>query len=114
MGDIYYTQDKWVTDNLKHEKGERINTQLNTLYDSLQLAIKNENEVVGVEISSEKYAVVTIYRFENISRKKQFEKIISLLENKSKRMKIVFILHKPTEKNLKKFQLYDHLQRNEN
>lgn len=29
-------------------------------------------------------------------------------------MKIVFILHKPTEKNLKKIQLYDSLQRNEN
>ena len=41
LTDIYYCPNDWAVNNLRKYKGIKINTQLNTLYDSLQLAIKS-------------------------------------------------------------------------
>ena len=69
---------------------------------------------VKVDIPRRKYGVVTLHRFENIFKKNQFEKIVNILEGISKKVKLLFILHKPTEKKLREFRLYSRLENNKN
>jgi len=63
FSDIYFSQDEHYINNLKKYKGVKINTKLNTVYDSVMLAV---NSKVNVEIPKEKYGIVSIHRFETI------------------------------------------------
>lgn len=113
FADYYFCPGEWAVKNLTGEHGIRINTKVNTLYDSLQLALKYENNI-HVNIPSEKYAIVTIHRFENIFKKKKLKDIIEILEDIAQKIKLLFILHKPTEQNLHKFNFYRRLEENKN
>jgi len=113
LSDYYFCPGEWALNNLKSYKGVKINTGINTLYDSLQLA-KKRIKCVNVDIPNYKYAIVTLHRFENIFKKDQLEKIVGLLEEISGKNKLLFILHKPTEQQLKRFNLYTKLEKNKN
>lgn len=109
----YFCPGKWALNNLSNRKGVKINTKANTLYDSLQLAIRNLKGV-KVKIPNEEYALVSLHRFENIYKKERFKEIIEILNNISKKIKLLFILHKPTKTNLRKFGFYNILEKNKN
>ncbi|MGE0793444.1 MAG: non-hydrolyzing UDP-N-acetylglucosamine 2-epimerase [Candidatus Woesearchaeota archaeon] len=113
LTDYYFCAGNWAKNNVKKYKGIKINTEENTLLDSLNLAIKNQKNIF-VEIPKEKYVVVTIHRFENIFQKKQFNKIIAILEEISKKHRLLFILHPPTKKKLEEFNFLIRLQSNKN
>jgi len=113
LSDYYFCPGNWAMNNLRKYKGIKINTKVNTLYDSLQLALKKIDRI-NVEIPKQKYAIVTLHRFENIFKKEQLEKIVNILEDISGKVRLLFILHKPTEQNLKKFNLYFRLKNNKN
>ena len=113
LSNYYFCSGDWAVKNLKKYKGVKINTKANTLLDSLKLAVKNRHKI-KVKIPKEKYAVVTIHRFENIFNKKQFGKIIKIITNISKNIKILFILHKPTKKKLVEYNFLNILKNNKN
>jgi len=104
LSNIYFCPGEWAKNNLKKFKGEKIDTKYNTLFDALHLAIKNEDKI-SIEIPKEKYAVVSIHRFENIFKKEKFKEIINQLNKVSQNIKLLFILHEPTKKQLKKLNL---------
>lgn len=113
LSDIYYCPGGWAVDNLKKYKGEKINTEINTLYDCLQYAKKRINEV-NVKIPSEKYGVVSLHRFENIFNKQRLGQLVGYLLDISKKYRLLFILHLPTKKQLVKFGLLGCLEQAEN
>lgn len=113
LSDYYFCPGEWAIKNIDNENGIKINTVMNTLYDSLNIAIKNGDNI-RIDIPTEKYAIVTIHRFENIFRKEKLEEIIRKLEMISKQIKLLFILHKPTEQNLHKFNYYERLKKSKN
>jgi UDP-N-acetylglucosamine 2-epimerase (non-hydrolysing) len=113
LADYYYCPGEWAVNNLKKFKGEKINTEINTLYESLQLALKTETNT-ELKIPNEKFVVASIHRFENIFKKDQFRKILRILEELSKKIKILIILHPPTQKQLEKFGLIKQLKENPN
>lgn len=113
LSDYYFCSGEWAIKNLNGESGIKIDTKINTLYDSLNIAIKHGDQV-QICIPREKYAIVTIHRFENIFRKEKLEEIIEILERMSEEIKLLFILHKPTEQNLHKFNYYKRLEKNKN
>ncbi|CAA0096402.1 UDP-N-acetyl glucosamine 2-epimerase [Zhongshania aliphaticivorans] len=107
LSDYYFCPGETPVKNLTHNRGKKINTGCNTLFDSLRLAEKNIN-ISDVNVPEIEYAVISIHRFENIHSKNSLIKIIECIELISEHIpKILFILHKPTEKNLKKFGLYE-------
>ena len=55
-----------------------------------------------------------MHRFENIFKKNKFTKLVKIITEASKKCKIIFILHPPTKKQLKKFKLYKQLENNKN
>mgnify|MGYP002854653030 CR=1 FL=1 len=55
------------------------------------------------------YAVVTIHRLETITRRERLEHVVSLVERISDRLDVCFVMHPPTEKKLRQFDLLSRL-----
>ena len=112
FSDIYFCQSQYYIDNLKKHKGEKINTGINTVYDSLVTAI---NSNVQLDLPKDPYVVVSIHRFENIYTKKLEEIIIPLLEKVAEcGITLIFVLHPSTREVLKRNdqRLYKRLANN--
>lgn len=113
LSDYYFCPNQWAIDNLKKYNGIKINTYVNTLYDSLQTILKLPPPT-DLSIPEEKFAVVSLHRFENLSKKDTLTKIVSLIQEASKHIKLLFILHNPTKKKLIGFGLYKILENTPN
>lgn len=113
LSDYYFCPWNWALNNLRKYKWKKINTEYNTLYDALHLAIKNEKNVM-VDMPDEKYCIFSTHRFENIFKKDQFEFILKHLNKISEKIKVLFILHPPTRKKLLEFWFMNQLEKNKN
>jgi UDP-N-acetylglucosamine 2-epimerase (non-hydrolysing) len=112
MTDYYFCPGDWALGNLKRYKGKKINTHLNTLYDSLIIAKDKNNN--NLDIPGEKFAVASIHRYENIFRLSKLKEVIAIIEDIAKDIKILFIMHPPTKKQLLKHGLFHRLDNNKN
>jgi len=80
------------------------------MLDSLKLAEKVSLKKTIEEASGE-FAIVSLHRFETISKKEKLEQVVKELIKISKEIKLLFILHPPTRVALKKTNLYDLLEK---
>jgi UDP-N-acetylglucosamine 2-epimerase (non-hydrolysing) len=112
LSDVMFCPGDWAVNNLTKYKGIKINTEINTLYDSLSFAGPSIDKISDIEIPSEKFAIVTLHRFENVKNKEILEKITGLLEIISQKINLIFILHQLTEKKLIRYGLMDRLKSN--
>lgn len=110
--DIHFCQDETAQQNAGRYPGRAINTGGNTMLDAIQLASTiNKNRHSENRLpEQEKYAVVTLHRYETISRKSQLSRVINLVLRVSKSINIKFILHPPTRVALEKNGLYKELE----
>lgn len=83
-----------------------INTQANTILDSLRFACQE----LPVSDQGNKYAVVSIHRYENLSDRERFEGIMDCLVMVAKQIPLKFILHPVTEIKLRKTDWYEKLE----
>lgn len=113
LTNYYFCGSSWALGNVGKYKGKKVLTKENTLLDSLKLALKEQGKT-KVDIPNKKYAVVTVHRFENIFKKNKFEEIIKIVEEMSKKIKVLFILHPPTKKKLEEYGFMARLKRNKN
>lgn len=112
LSQYYFCPDERAMENLKGQKGKKINTGGNTLYDALESAGgKGDNAVV---FPSEEYAIATLHRFENISSHGAVKRLVEIIELAAKRKLVLFVTHKPTINALRKYDLHDRLERNKN
>ncbi|MDD3647953.1 MAG: UDP-N-acetylglucosamine 2-epimerase [Candidatus Dojkabacteria bacterium] len=109
----YFCQNEIALKNVEKYRGKKYLTKYNTLFDSWELA-KLADSKTKVDIPRTKYAIVTIHRFETISRRTQTEAMVKILEKVGKKMNLLFILHPPTKVALEKFELIDRLKKNKN
>lgn len=109
LSDLMFCPGQWAVNNLKKYRGKKINTKVNTLYDSLN-SVDPATEITDVSIPENKFAIATLHRFENVKDKKTLQKIVGLLERISEKIHILFILHKITEKNLLKTGLMERMR----
>jgi len=114
LSDYMFCPGEWAQNNVAKYKAIKINTQLNTLYDSLRFALPAIENIAGIDIPKKPYGVVTVHRFENFYNYEAINRIVSIVERISLKHFLVFILHKPTEIKLKKFKLYEVLDNNPN
>lgn len=112
LSNILFAPSDWAFYNLERLKcdGEKVNIGGNTVVDSIRYALSSKVEVC---IPRREFVVVTIHRVETIYSKKRLNIIIKLLGRISKKFMIIFVIHKPTELQLKKNGLYEALT-NEN
>lgn len=99
---------EWAVKNLEGYAGRKINTGTNTLHDALRLATCTR-DTSRLEIPRQPFGIVTIHRFENIYSRSALNRIVHIVERIARSRFVLFILHKPTEKKLRQFGLYEHL-----
>jgi UDP-N-acetylglucosamine 2-epimerase (non-hydrolysing) len=98
----------WAAGNVASCAAQKIDTGENTLRDSLRLAV-SVLDASKMEIPEKSFAVITLHRFENICSRSALERVVKIVERIAENNHVLFILHKPTEKNLRKFGLYARL-----
>lgn len=113
LTDVFLAPGDWAMRNLKSYKGTKINTTYNTLIDALSTSAETIDSL-DIEIPTHQYGIVSTHRFENVFSRKRLQNIIIQLEKISQHHKLLFILHKPTHKNLLKYDLYERLSNNKN
>ena len=107
-----YCPGNWAVNNLKKYKHlELVNTQQNTLIDSLNIAIK---QIKKEGSPLKEYGVVSIHRFENIYNQKRLQFIINSVHEAAQTTPIIFVMHPVTKKRLTKTRLLSSLQSNKN
>ncbi len=109
--DIFFCQDEKAVNNISHLNRTTYCTDYNTILDSLRLAEQSHLTTKHIE-TNEKFAVVSLHRFETISKKEALEKAVTEIHKITKHVKLFFILHPPTRVSLKKNGLYDGLKNN--
>jgi len=82
--------------------GEVVDTGGNTVVDALRLM---ESVPITVEIPPEPFALATCHRLETITRRGQLGRVVALLNRTAEKMPVLFVIHKPTQRYLEKFNL---------
>jgi UDP-N-acetylglucosamine 2-epimerase (non-hydrolysing) len=111
--DIFFCQDEKAIDNVSRYNRTSYCTRHNTMLDSLRLAEKLCSRNGHLE-EPKNFAIVSLHRFETISKKEKLEQVVKEILKVSKKIKLLFILHPPTRVALKNSGLYDTLEREPN
>jgi UDP-N-acetylglucosamine 2-epimerase (non-hydrolysing) len=105
-----YCPGPWALENVAAYKREKVDTGSNTLSDTLALALAAERR--RDHVPSGPFALVSLHRYENIFRRERFVALIEILEELAQSHQLLFILHPPTENQLRRFALYERLADN--
>lgn len=106
---LLFAPSCWAAKNLQRERGWVINTKQNTVYDTLAIYVKkNANRM------KEKYVVAAIHRQETIYNYHRFRKAIATVERVAKTFRVIYVLHKTSEHQLRQFGLYTRIKTNSN
>lgn len=114
LADIYFCPGDWAVVNLKNFRGQKINTEVNTLFDSLITALPAVEKLSSSIVPNYNYGIVTLHRFENFRDRQSTELVVQKIELVAQQKKLLFILHKPTERALRMHDFYERLESNPN
>jgi len=110
LSHVLYCPGQWAMDNLAGTRREKVNTQGNTLCDTLALALAASRRRDHLPTGA--FGLVSLHRYENIFRRERFEELIEILEELAERHPLLFILHPPTERQLHRFAFHQRLADN--
>jgi len=109
LSDVYACPNEWALDNLARFRGVKLNTGANTLSDAVRMALEaGDGEAPGGETSE--YAVASIHRFENLFRRGRLAKVVEILEIVAESLRVHFILHPATRRQLETLGLGQRLE----
>ncbi|MCF8069597.1 MAG: UDP-N-acetylglucosamine 2-epimerase [Desulfobacterales bacterium] len=112
LSHILYCPGKWAVENLATLKREKINMYANTMADTVAMTLhKNRRQD---HVPGHPFALVSLHRYENIFKKERLEDLIQHLERIALKQSLLFILHPPTEKQLRRFNLFERVTENIN
>jgi UDP-N-acetylglucosamine 2-epimerase (non-hydrolysing) len=109
--DILFAPSNWAYENLHKMKvrGKIINVGENTIADTIKFALTRKPKDMHHESA---YVLVTIHRLETLYSRARLRQLVELLIKIAADHQVLFVLHKPTQKQLEKFSLFDKLQTN--
>lgn len=110
---IHFAPGLRAAENLSRTKGKVIDTQYNTIIDSL--AVSRTMPVVTDLLESvlgQKYFVFVMHRQENLMNREFVKQVLDYVEQMAKQIKCVLILHKITENTLQEMGVLQELQSN--
>ena len=106
---VYACPNEWARQNLRRYRGIKLNTELNTLYDSVQLALAGG---ATAALPASPYVVASIHRFENIFDPAAFRRVLDRLEQIAATRDVVFVEHPATARQLDRLGLRSRLALN--
>jgi UDP-N-acetylglucosamine 2-epimerase (non-hydrolysing) len=98
---------EWAASNVRDLHREIIDTRFNTLADTCAMAA--HMDLRRDHIPGEPFGIVSIHRYENIFRGRRLESIVALIHRSARHLRLLLILHPPTERRLKKLGLFGEL-----
>ena len=106
--DVLFAPSEEARNNLESMKvrGRVIKVDGNTVVDALRLM---EETAATIEIPQQPFALVTCHRLETITRKKRLQHVVALLNRFAEQIEVLFVIHTPTLKYLKKFHLKEQI-----
>lgn len=115
LSDVLFCPGEKAMTNVKGQRGVKVNTYTNTLRDSVEFAL-NGRETGEAQPSppKEPYAIVTLHRFENIFSRAALQRVVDIVLHASQKHRLLFVLHKPTERKLREYGLLDRICGNPN
>ena len=111
--DIFFCQDEKAVKNVSKYNKLIHCTQHNTILDSIHLA-NNLHYNQDYSKNIKQFAIISLHRFETISKKNRLELVIKEIQNFSKKIPVLFILHPSTREALIKIGLYSSLNQDPN
>ncbi len=116
VSDLLFTTEKSANLNLKKEGIDlkKIFFVGNTMIDSLfynLTKIKSSAILQKLHLKPKKYAVLTLHRPSNVDHKKDFLKILKIIDAIQNKLLIVFVVHPRTKKQLKTLGLISHFKK---
>lgn len=116
LANVHFCPNSWAVNNLKDHKGIKINTIHNTLIESLNSILKENNKLKYFKSSQKKFFLLVLHRQEHLlfnkNPTKYFLNLLSDYINKD--LTCILVLHKLTERFLKQEGLMDKIKRNKN
>ena len=106
--DVLFAPSVEAQNNLKAMKvrGRVIKVDGNTVVDALRLM---EKIPTTIDVPQQPFALVTCHRLETITRKNRLRRVVLLLNRFAERILVLFVIHTPTSKYLKKFHLAEQI-----
>lgn len=117
LSDMLFCPNDWCLNNVKKNKGIKISTGQNTVYDSCMSALKvKTDDRLLKSISRDKFFLLILHRQEHTMFKKELAKkyLNLLLSFASKDMKCLFVLHPITENFLKSENMLAQIKEDQN
>lgn len=116
VSDYFFPPSGDAVDNLLREGHAPADIHLvgNIMIDTLymqQAKIDSSGILDSLHLAKGDYALLTLHRPSNVDDKKNITEIVNALIDIQEKINIVFPVHPRTEKQLKKFDLYDRLSR---
>ncbi|WP_158538978.1 UDP-N-acetylglucosamine 2-epimerase [Marinobacter vulgaris] len=105
LASVLYCPDASAVANVSSLKKVTINTQGNTMLDATRLAVE-----VSRRSGFSDFGIVSVHRYENIFNAERFSWLVDTIIRISKRHRLFFIMHPPTEQKLRASGLYSKLE----
>ncbi len=112
LANIKFSPNAWAAKNLG--KGNIIDTKQNTLLDSTNLALRQDNKFLKLIPKDSEYFMFVMHRTENIYNEQASRFLILEIINASRKMKCLFIMHESTRIALDKWGLMKDINREKN
>lgn len=110
---VHFAPGTEAAQNLEHSKGRVINTQYNTIIDSLEISKAMPIVTDSLEdVLKQDYFVFVMHRQENLMNKEFVKQVITYVEQMANQRKCILILHKITENVLQEMGILQRLQNN--
>lgn len=96
--DVHFCPNEWAMKNVEKKQGVKVNTQQNTLLDSLRIVTKRDMQSTLLKkVAKKKFFIFVMHRQENLMNEDLVKSIVKLMVKQAEKMTCVFILHKPTK-----------------
>ena len=114
IADVLWTPSEDADENLLREgvSADKIDLIGNMMIDSFELLrekIESSKSRETLGLGDDQYAVLTLHRPSNVDEREKLLSIVNTLEQIAADIRLVFVSHPRTIKNLKKFDLFDRL-----
>jgi UDP-N-acetylglucosamine 2-epimerase (non-hydrolysing) len=105
LSNILFCPGNIAVDNVSSLRKNIVDTKFNTLLDTIHISRSRKSRFE--HIPQYPFSIVSLHRYENIFKKEQLLLIVDLIERIAEKQRLLFVLHPPTAKQLKKFGLYE-------
>ncbi|HIH0801094.1 UDP-N-acetylglucosamine 2-epimerase [Vibrio cholerae] len=115
LSHVHYCPNDWAAKNLMNRSGVVINTQENTLLDSLNFALRTASSPNLLQSINGKFFIFVLHRQENLFNSELVTRLIKkIIEISNSELKCLMIMHSPTKACLSSLGLIDEINSCEN